>query len=238
MSLETKYTFGYPVFSIDRKYPLDISATEKYYYNNNTKSDTIDVIHLSGGVVTIHNGMVSSTHKDTLQLDSLGRGTYLLEAAQVPYLLTGEDALRTVTMTLEMDGTYFEAAPLRAYILNIKQLQGAKEILSYSTPQLVDILRDPPGGASKATLSKGSTLKYSYQMDMSWNAGVAFTISAGSGLNSFTGVVAAPMGAGGVGGFNVIASNSLSTSIDLVWSGSGNRAFNYTMTTTEGRISW
>ena len=232
-SLETKYTFGYPVFSIDRKYPLDISATEKYYYNNNTKSDTIDVIHLSGGVVTIHNGMMSSTHQDTLQLDSLGRGTYLLEAAQVPFLLTGEDALRTVTMTLKMDGTYFEAAPLRAYILNIKQLQGAKEILSYSAPQLVDILRDPPGGTSKATLSKGSTLKYSYQMDMSWNAGVAFTISAGSGLNSFTGVVAAPMGAGGVGGFNVIASNSLSTSIDLVWSGSGNRAFNYTMTTTE-----
>ena len=232
-SLETKYTFGYPVFSIDRKYAIDIAATEKYYYNNNTKSDTIDIIHLSGGVVTIHNGMVSSTHKDTLQLDSLGMGTYLLEAAQVPYLLTGKDALRTVSMTLEMDGTHYEAKPLHAYILNIQQLQGAKDILTYSTPQLVDILRDPPGGTSKATLSKGSTLKYSYQMDMKWSAGVSFTISAGSGLNSFTGVVAAPMGAGGVGGFNVIASNSLSTSIDLVWSGSGNRAFNYTMTTTE-----
>ena len=31
----------------------------------------------------------------------------------------------------------------------------------------------------------------------------------------------------------MIASIAVSTSIDLVWSGSGNRAFNYTMTTTE-----
>ena len=232
-SLETKYVFGYPVFSIDRKYPVKISATEKYYYNNNMKSDTVDVIRLAGGRVTIHNGMVSSIHKDTLRLDSVGEATYLLEAAQTPYLLTGSDALRTVSMTLEMDSTYYEAAPLRAYILNIQQLKGAKEILSYSAPQLVDILRDPPGGSSKATLSKGSTLKYSYQMDMTWSAGASLTIAAGSGLNSFTGVVAAPMGAGGVGGFNVIASNAVSTSIDLVWSGSGNRAFNYTMTTTE-----
>ena len=232
-SLETKYVFGYPVFSIDRKYPVKISATEKYYYNNNMKSDTVDVIRLAGGKVTIHNGMVSSIHKDTLRLDSVGEATYLLEAAQTPYLLTGSDALRTVSMTLEMDSTYYEAAPLRAYILNIQQLKGAKEILSYSAPQLVDILRDPPGGSSKATLSKGSTLKYSYQMDMTWSAGASLTIAAGSGLNSFTGVVAAPMGAGGVGGFNVIASNAVSTSIDLVWSGSGNRAFNYTMTTTE-----
>ena len=232
-SLETVYTFGYPVFSIDRKYGLKISATERYYYNNNTKSDTVDIIRLSGGEVTIHNGLVSSTHKEVVQLDSVGEANYTLEAAQTPYLLTGEDALRTVSMTLLMDGTHYEATPLRAYILNITPKAGAKDILSYSTPQLVDILRDPPGGASKATLSKGSTLKYSYQMDMKWSAGVSFTFSMGSGLNSFTGIVAAPMGAGGVGGFNTIASSSLATSLDLVWSGSGNRAFNYTMTTTD-----
>ena len=41
------------------------------------------------------------------------------------------------------------------------------------------------------------------------------------------------MGAGGVGGFNTIASSDLSTSLDIVWSGSGNRAFNYTMNVNE-----
>ena len=232
-SLETHYTFGYPVFSIDRKYPVKISATERYYYNNNTKSDTIDVVRLSGGEVTIHNGMVSSIHRDVVELDSVGEATYNLEAAQVPYLLTGNDALRTVTMTLEMDGTHYEAAPLRAYILNVQQLQGAKEILSYSVPQLVDILRDPPGGTSSATISKGSTLKYAYQMDMSWNAGLTMGISAGTGINNFTGAVAAPMGAGVVAGFNNSTSTKWDLSYDLVFSGSGQRAFAYTMTATE-----
>ena len=232
-SLETVYTFGYPVFSIDKKYGVKISATEKYYYNNNTKSDTIDVIRLCGGVVTIHNGMISSTHRDTVQLDSLGEANYTLEAAQTPYLLTGKDALRTVSMTLEMDGIHYEATPLQAYILNIKSKEGAKDIVNYSTPQLIDILRDPPGGTSKATLSKGSTLKYTYQMDMSWKAGVSINLAIGTGLTTFTGIVAAPMGAGAVGGFNNGGTNTYGTSIDLVWSGSGNRAFTYTMTTQE-----
>ena len=232
-SLETVYAFGYPVFSIDKSYGMKISATEKYYYNNNEKSDTVDVIRLSGGKVTIQNGMISTTHRDTLELDSVGEANYVLRAAQTPYLLTGKDALHTVSMTLEMDGTYYEATPLRAYTLNIKPKEGAKDIISYSMPLLIDVLRDPPGGASKATLSKGSTLKYSYTMDMKWSAGVGINIGIGSGVNSFTGVVVAPMGGGAVGGVNNGGASTFGTSIDLVWSGSGQRAFNYTMTAKE-----
>ena len=232
-SLETAYTFGYPVFSIDKKYGIKISALERYYYNNNTKSDTIDVIRLSGGEVTIHNGMISSTHKEVVELDSVGEALYSLEAAQTPYLLTGKDALHTVSMTLLMDGTHYEAEPLNAYILNVKPKSEAKDIISYSTPQLIDILRDPPGGLSKATLSKGSTLKYSYTMDLKWSAGLGINFSVGSGVNSFTGVVVAPMGGGAVGGVNNNGQSSFGTSIDLVWSGSGQRAFNYTMTAKE-----
>ena len=232
-SLETRYTFGHPVFNIDRKYGFTISALERYYYNNNTKSDTIDVVHLSGGVVTIHNGMVSATHRDTLHLDSLGQANYTIEAAQTPYLLTGDDALHTVTMTLEMDGTHYEAEPLKAYVLNVKPKDGAKDILSFSKPQLIDILRDPPGATSKATLSKGSTLKYTYTMDLKYSAGVSFGIGIGTGVNSFTGVVASPMGVGAVGGFQNGSTNYYGTSIDLVVSGSGQRAFSYTMTAKE-----
>ena len=232
-SLETRYTFGHPVFNIDRKYGFTISALERYYYNNNTKSDTIDVVHLSGGVVTIHNGMVSATHRDTLHLDSLGQANYTIEAAQTPYLLTGDDALHTVTMTLEMDGTHYEAEPLKAYVLNVKPKDGAKDILSFSKPLLVDILRDPPGATSKATLSKGSTLKYTYTMDLKYSAGVSIGMGIGTGVNSFTGVVASPMGVGAVGGFQNGSTNYYGTSLDLVVSGSGQRAFSYTMTAKE-----
>ena len=232
-SMETHYTFGYPVFSIERRYPVKISATERYYYNNNIQSDTLDIIRLSGGEVTIHNGLLNSMHSEVIQLDSVGEAIYNLETAQLPYLLRGEDALRTVTMTLEMDGTHYEAIPLRAYILNIRDIKGAKDIISHSVPQLVDILRDPPGGTSHATISKGSTLKYAYQMDMEWAAGLSMSFGEGSGFDSFQGIVGAPMGSGLVAGFNYSADTKFEMSFDLVFSGSGQRAFAYTMTAAE-----
>ena len=232
-SMETHYTFGYPVFSIERRYPVKISATERYYYNNNIQSDTLDIIRLSGGEVTIHNGLYNSMHSEVIQLDSVGEAIYNLETAQLPYLLKGDDALRTVTMTLEMDGTHYEAIPLRAFILNIRDIKGAKDIINHSVPQLVDILRDPPGGTSHATISKGSTLKYAYQMDMNWEAGMSMTFGEGTGFDNFQGIVGAPMGSGVVAGFNNTADSKFEMSFDLVFSGSGQRAFAYTMTASE-----
>ncbi len=230
---KTVYTFGHPVFSLDKKYLFQLSAHEKYYWNNNQGTDTIDVVQMKGGLVTVQNEMMGGYYREEVQLDSVGKGTVFIQAAESPYLLTGENALRTVTMTLLLDDTYYEAKPLQAYVLNVRAKNGAKDYLTYSMPQLVDILRDPPGGSSSAKISKGSTLKYSYQMDMSWKAGVTLNFSAGNNLSTFTGVVAAPMGAGGVGGFHNSASSAFSTSLDLVWSGSGQRAFSYTMTATE-----
>ncbi len=223
------YTFGYPVFSIEHQYPFKLAAVERYYWNNNSQSDTIDVVKLKGGKVTIHNGMISSTHNQEVSLDDSGEALVSIEAKQVPYLLTGEDALRTVTMTLTLDGTSYEADPLNAYILNVYSLPGAKDILSVDKPVLVDILRDPPGGGSKATLSKGSELKYAYSMDMEWKLGTGINIKTGSNLANFSGVVAAPMGAGGVAGFNYSAETDWETSIDLIANGKGKRAFSYTI---------
>ena len=232
-SLETRYTFGYPVFSIEKKYPLWISATEKYYYNNNMQSDTIDVVSLPGGVVTIHNGMVDALHRDTVQLDSLGQGNYVMEIAQKPYLLTGDDALHTVTMTLLQDGTHYEAEPLKGYVFNILQPTGAQDIMSCSQPLLLDVLRDPPGGSSHATLAKGSTLKRAYTMDMAWKAGLTIGMNVGVALKTSTGLVVAPMGVGSYVSSGIDLAVGAESSINLAFSGSGERAFEYTMTTTE-----
>ena len=229
----TAYTFGYPVFSIGKKYPFWLSATEKYYYNNNTKSDTIDVVHLDGGLVTIHNGLEDPLHRDTVQLDSIGQGTYVMEITQKPYLLTGDDALQTMTMTLLMDGTHYEATPLKGYVFHIQQATGAQDILSYERPILVDVLRDPPGGSSHATLSKGSTLRYAYSMDFAAEAGIEIGGKVGFGLNSTFGIVAAPLGVGGQTSQGLKVEGGIKTAYDMTYSLNGERAFEYTMTAAE-----
>lgn len=228
-STEVRYTFGAPVFNIDRQYPFQISAVEKYFFNNNTKSDTVDIVSVDGGEVTIRNGMVSGTHKEVVKLDENGEGYYVMSAAQRPYSVTGKDALYTVSFTLLKDGVTYEATPLKAFTLNQYSRPGAKDYVSVSTPVLVDVLRDPPGSGSSAKLSKGSTLKMAYQMDMSWAAGLSLAVQAGAGANYYTGI-------GGIGfeaGFINNAKTVFKTSFDLIFSGSGQRAFSYTMTNNE-----
>ncbi|MBQ9362439.1 MAG: hypothetical protein IJT97_03350, partial [Bacteroidaceae bacterium] len=231
-SLEARYTFGYPVFSTDRGYGLKLSAVERYYYNNVVQSDTVDVVKLDGGFVTIRNGLMSGTQCDTLSLDSVGEGNYTLRADRTPYMLTGTGALCTVTFTMERDGTTFEGIPLQGYVFSAQSPTGAQDIVSVGQPVLVDILRDPPGGGSSAKLSKGSTLRLAYQMDMAWKGGVSIGINAGTGQDFYTGLW---VGVGGGGNYGQIghASGIFNTSIDIVFSGSGQRAFAYTMTANE-----
>ena len=220
-SVYADYTFGYPVFNIERKYPMKISATERYYYNNYEQSDTVDIVRLSGGKVTIRNGFVSSTHMEVVELDSVGEYIYQMEAQQIPYMTTGEEALRTMTMTLEMDGTHYEATPLRAYILNIYTLPGTSDLLSKNVPVLVDVLRDPPGSGSSATLSKGSTLTSAFQLDLSSSYGAKIDIGAGGAFQTWVGF--------GAGIYNS-ADNQFNIDIDLVWNHDSQTAYSYTMT--------
>ena len=233
--MKTKYTFGHPVFSINRYYSYRLEAVERYYWNNNSLSDTIDVVQMNGGKVVVHNGMVSSTHKEEVQLNEEGVGIVNLYAQQVNYNLTKDDALRTVSMTLELDGKTYEAEPLKAYILNIYTRPGSNDILNAEQPTLVDILRDPPGGTSSATLSKGSTLKYTYTMDMAWSAGVSMDLKNGTTMNNYYGVTfTSTVGAMGPSyGILQDATTGFQYSNDIVFSGKGNRAFTYTMTATE-----
>ena len=220
-SLEAVYTFGYPVFGMTRKYPINISAFEKYYYNNNTKNDTVDKVMMKGGLITVHNGLASTVHTDTLSLNEKGEGTYQLQASQIPYNLTGKDALRTVTFTMLLDGTYYEAVPLKAYVLNQYAKTGAKDILTIGKPVLFDILRDPPGGTSSAKLSKGSTFKSAYTLDMKAAYGAELGVGFGTSFDTWFGF--------GAGTYNR-AGNLFQLDLDLVWNLSGQHAYSYTMT--------
>ncbi len=238
-SMEVHYTFGHPVFNLDRSYPIKITAGDKYYYNNNPNSDVVDIVAVSGVPVTIRNGLAAkgtfnaTLHETTDSLDENGEAFYILQAAQQPAIATGEQAVRIVEFSMNLDGVTYVADPLKAYVLDQYSKPGAQNYMSINHPVLVDILRDPPGGGSSAKLSKGSTLKLSYQMDMAWKAGTSINFSVGSGMNSFIGTVVGPLGLMAQTGVINQAKTDFNTSIDLIFSGSGQRAFTYTMTASE-----
>jgi len=223
------YTFGYPVFSIERKYPIEIQVGERYYYNNDRSAGQADMVTVGNGLVTIHNGMKNGVHQQTVQLNSDGYGTFLLDADQTTKLLTGEDALHTVTMTLTQDGTTYEAEPLRGYIFNMFATGEAKDVLTSGMPMLLDVLRDPPGGGSSATLSKGSRQRFTYTIDMAFHSGLKLSWTTGTTLENFQGVVAAPEGVGSANG--IINSSDIETPIEFEYAFDmeGERAFSYTM---------
>ena len=222
-SLMADYTFKYPVFNVERSYPLRISATEKYYYNGSHHPDSVDVVRLSGGRVIVQNDFISSTHRDTLLLDSVGQHIYTLKAQATPYLLVDEQALRTMSITLDLNGTHYEADPLRAYIINIVAQPGAKDIYSVGRPILVDVLRDPPGATSKATLSRGSTLTHSFTLGMDMKRGVKLGLTLGGTYNTWQGVGAGIWSQG---------ENYFHTDLDVIWNNKSDIGFTYSMTTT------
>ncbi len=223
------YTFKHPVFSLERRYPILISVVERYPWNGVKGSKNTDVVHVGGGKVSIHNGLKNDQQIDTLRLDSLGQGIFTLKAEQTTRLLTGENALKTVTMTLEQDGTTYEATPLKAYVLNAFATGASKDVLMSGHPMLIDILRDPPGGSSTATLSKGSKLKLSYNVDMKFEAGVGITIGRGTEMNNYSGLWA------GTSEYGIINSGQSIQllDIDVIFSGSGKKAYSYTMNVGE-----
>ena len=229
MAGSAKYTFGYPVFSLNRKYPIDIQVAEHYPYNNEKNSQRTDLVNIGGGQVTVRNGMKNGLQQEVVTLDSQGQGRFYLEADQTTRLLTGEDALKTVTMTLTQDGTTYEAKPLRGYILNMFATSGSKDVISAGEPILIDVLRDPPGGSSTATLSKGSKLKLSYTVDMKFKGGIDITFGTGTSLDNYSGLVA------GTAEYGLINSGKTTNLIDLavIFSGAGKKAYSYTMTVGE-----
>jgi len=182
-----KYTFGHPVFSLERKYFIQVQVAERYVYNNDLTAEKIDYVRVGGGKATMHNGLKNGVAVDTLRLDSLGQATFMVQADRVVQPVGAENALRTVTFSAEQDGTHFEAAPLYGYVLNLFPLGSGKELMNAGQPILFDILRDPPGAYSSSTLAKGATLNNSYAMNLTLAGGLNFTFSLADKLDWFDG---------------------------------------------------
>ena len=230
------YTFDYPVFSLERKYNIQVQVAESYPYNNDLTSERIDYVKIGGGVATMHNGMKNGVAVDTLHLDDQGQAVFMVQADHTMQPIGTENALKTVTFSAEQDGTHFTAEPLRGYVLNMYPLGQGKEILTEGQPLLFDILRDPPGAYSSATLAKGATLNSSYMMNIAMAGGVAFSITLADKPTWFAGDVAGDTWGtvAGVfdGGFAGIEHSQEKVDVqytDLVFNYQGSKAWSYTM---------
>ena len=232
-SLQAVYTFDFPVFSLERRYGIQLQVGERYLYNNDLASGKVDIVRLQGGKAYMQNGMKAGAEKVEQELDSLGQTVFTLQADQVTQMLTGPAALRTVTFSVKRDSTYFEAEPLHGYVLNMFALGSGRDILTEGQPILFDILRDPPGGYSSASLAKGATINYSYMMNLSLASGPVLSMTIGQKQETFTGTVQGPSAQASINastaGYNSISDNGSATVQDFVFNMQGSKAYSYTM---------
>ena len=230
-----KYTFGHPVFSLERKYYIQVQVAERYPYNNDLTTERIDFVPVGGGKATMHNGLKNGVAVDTLSLDSLGQGTFALQADRVAQPIGTENALRTVTFSAMQDNVHFEAEPLHAYVLNLFPLSGGKELMTDGQPVLFDILRDPPGAYSSSTLAKGATLNNSYSMNLTMAGGLNFSFSLADKMDwmegDFDGIYSDILYEY-AGSFDGVEHGSEKVDVDyseLVFNYNGSKAWSHTM---------
>ena len=230
-----KYTFGHPVFSLERKYYIQVQVAERYPYNNDLTTERIDFVPVGGGKATMHNGLKNGVAVDTLSLDSLGQGTFALQADRVAQPIGAENALRTVTFSAMQDNVHFEAEPLYAYVLNLFPLSGGKELMTDGQPVLFDILRDPPGAYSSSTLAKGATLNNSYSMNLTMAGGLNFSFSLADKMDWFDGDAVGDiyeLSGNFDGDFDGIEHSSEKVDVEyseLVFNYNGSKAWSHTM---------
>ena len=238
-STHAKYTFGYPVFSMERKYRIQLQVAESYLYNNDARNKP-DLVRLDGGYAYMQNGMKGDAYKVPQELDSLGQTIFTVLADQLvtlrtnkPEQMTGENALKTVTFTVLRDGTYYEAKPLQGFVLNMFPVGASQDIMTEGVPILYDILRDPPGAYSTNTLAKGATLNYTYMMNLTASAGLYMNFKGGTKLETFTGSVQTintPASSTGTAAGPINISDTWSSDIDwLMYTANGSKAFSHTM---------
>ena len=223
------YTFTCPVFSLERKYRIRVQVAETYPYNNDLASGKVDYVKVGGGVATIHNGLKNGTPSDTLHLDSNGQAIFTVQADQTTQLLSGLSALKTISFSVAQDGNYYESAPLYGYVLNMFPIGQSQDVMAEGVPVLYDILRDPPGGYSTNTLAKGSTINFTYMMNLQLTAGLFFNYKYGEKLQVVSATVSAPQGIGTAVG-PISLSDNVDGNIDmLMYNANGSKAFSHTM---------
>ena len=228
------YALGHPVFMAGSPYGFMLTACERYYYNND-QSRSADIVNLKGGEVTFNNGLVSTSKVDKVTLDEEGGGSYIFTPENLTLLLTDEDALRSMSVTLFYDGTYYDVTTLKAYVMAATAKSEGRRIVAAGRPHLLDILRDPPGAESHSYLEAGAEMSYSYTANVDCEVGSNINLQTATGADFYKGAVFIP--AAGGAGTEIGSINSVEKAdflnISLVCSFGWGWTFNYNISTSE-----
>lgn len=109
------YLFGKPIFT-EGDYVMRISAHEDYYYNANKSLGTHEQVNLHGGNVRVYNGMHSESEVITGTLDENGEMQTVLRADYPTHTRLGDDATRSIQVSVEYQGEYIQSDPLDVYV--------------------------------------------------------------------------------------------------------------------------
>ncbi|MBQ9164858.1 MAG: hypothetical protein IJ163_08790 [Bacteroidaceae bacterium] len=202
-----RYSFGHPVFMAGSPYGWMLQACEKYYRNNKPSAEP-DIVRLNGGEVTIKNYLIGTNETDltqTIKLDEEGGASYIFTPQNTTFLLDNDNALKTVSITLNYDGNYYDVKPfggetMRGFVMATRPKTDGQKVALAGIPLLFDILRDPPGSGSSSYIEAGSKFSYGYSADVSAALGFKVNASTGTGADTYHGIVAAPEGQGQTGG--------------------------------------
>lgn len=186
-----QYLFGHPVFHA-ATYQMRVSAHEDYYYNND-KAGAVDPVDVQGGEVKITNGFKETAAPSTVTLDQNGKAIVDIIVDNVPFSLSGEDALRALDMSITVDGETVQANQIQAYLIGHKSK--GKDFVTAGPIRLLNILRDPPGSNSYSYIEEGATMSYSYSTAIGQAHEGEEKVSALLGASVVTGV--------GVGAFAI-----------------------------------
>ena len=236
------YSFGYPVFMANSSYGWMLQACEKYYWNNKP-TERVDIVKLNGGSVLIKNYMVSNDETKlatTLDLDNTGYASYVFTPDNTTNVQEEEMALRSVDITLNYDGNYYDIKPfngglMRGFVMATTPKKEGAYTVAANYPVLIDVLRDPPGGGSSAYIEAGSKLSYSYSPSFEGTLGVNMSVRQGTYTTIYKGAVLinTQSGAGNGSGTISEANSDKTFGFSLAATYNGSWTTSYTLDVTE-----
>lgn len=230
------YNFGYPVFNgmslIEKnknRYAFELTAHEDYYYNNNRQSSIPDMVFIPYGKVKISNGLDIKPDKkeEYITLDGNGRGIASVTVDNPTFSLTGEDALRTLSFSMDYNGQQVFSETLKAFVTGAKHL--GSDVIGKQI-DVLDVLRDPPGSASYSWIEEGTTYTGSYSSDISYSVGAKLEVGGGNETGTVTGLIAGGTALQAIQGK---VGHILMIPFDFVYSDKFKNAYSYTFTTTQ-----